>query len=243
MKRLTFFAALGALVATPVLADGWAGSAELGFSNTSGNSKDRTLNVRLDMDYSHDQWRHNVFGDVYVAAADGSRTAERYALGYKPNYFLTDVDYVFGMLRFDKDKFAGINERYTQVVGYGRQLINTPETYLEAEIGAGARQTRYGEFFVNGVDRNAGLDKNEALLYLAGRFTHRVTDTTRFIQNLRVEHGKDNTYTESVTGLQFRVTDAVSARLTHTVRHNSDLRGDRGKRTDHITGVNMVYSF
>lgn len=243
MKRLTFFAVIGAMVATPVLADGWAGSAELGFSNTSGNSKDRTLNMRLDMDYSAAQWRHNVFGDIYVAAADGSRTAERYTLGYKPNYFLTDVDYVFGSLRFDKDKFAGINERYTQVLGYGRQLINTPETFLEAEVGVGARQTRYGEFIVNGVDRNAGLAKSEALFYAGGRFTHRLTDTTRFIQNLRIEHGKDNTFTESITGLQFRVTDAVSARLTHTVRHNSDLRGDRGKRADHITGVNMVYSF
>lgn len=243
MKRLTIATAVCALIATPVFADGWAGSAELGFSNTSGNSKDRTLNTRLDMDYSHDQWRHNIFGDAYVASADGDRTAERYVVGYKPNYFLTDKDYIFGVLRFDKDQFAGINERYTQVLGYGRQLINTPETFLEAEVGAGARQTKYGQFIVNGVDRNADLDKTEAIFYTAARFNHRLSDSARLIQNVRLEHGKDNTYTESISGLQLRVTDAVSARLTHTIRHNSDLLGERGKNTDHITGVNMVYSF
>ena len=243
MKRLKIATAVCALIATPVFADGWAGSAELGFSNTTGNSKDRTLNTRLDMDYSHDQWRHNIFGDVYVASADSETTAERYALGYKPNYFLTDVDYIFGVLRFDQDKFAGVNERYTQVLGYGRQLINTPETFLEAEVGAGARQTKYGEFIVNGVDQNASLDKNEAIFYAAARFNHRLSDSARLIQNVRMEHGKDNTYTESISGLQLRVTDAVSARLTHTIRHNSDLLGERGRSTDHITGVNMVYSF
>ena len=243
MKRLKLTAALCALVAAPAFANGWTGSAELGFSNTTGNSKDRSLNTRLDMDYSHQQWRHSVFGDAYIASADGERTAERYVLGYKPNYFLTDVDYIFGMLRFDKDKFAGIDRRTTQVLGYGRQLVNTPTTFVEAEVGLGARQTKYGTFFVNGVDQNADLDKNEGLLYAGGRLSHRLTDTTRVTQNLRFEFGQDNTYSESITGLQMRVTQAVSARLTHTIRRNSDLLGERGKRTDHITGVNMVYSF
>ncbi len=237
MKTVKVLAALAAIVAMPAIAaDGWAGSAELGFSNTTGNSKDRTLNARLDIDYAQDRWRHNFFGDVYYAEADSNKTAERYVLGYKPSYFLTDRDYVFGTVRYDRDKFADIKHRWTEVIGYGRQLINTPDAYLEAEIGAGARQTDY-------VLNPNNLDTSEAILYTGGRFTYRISDSARFLQTLRIEWGKDNTYTESVTGVQLRVTNAVSAKVTHTIRHNSDIVGVRGKKTDQITGVNLVYSF
>lgn len=236
MKKILICTAMLATAWLPAQAQGWTGSAELGFSNTSGNTSDRTLNTRLDMDHAKDQWRHNIFGDIYHATANSTRTAERYTLGYKPSYFLNDRDYVFGTLRYDRDEFADISRRWSEVLGFGRQMINNDQTYLELEAGVGARQTRY-------VNNPGNLKRSEALLYTGARFTHRISDNARFLQNVRLEHGSANTYIESITGLQMKVTDAVSAKLTHTIRHNTKFSGVLGKRTDQITGVNLVYSF
>jgi putative salt-induced outer membrane protein len=223
-------------LAAPSFASNWSGSAELGFSNSSGNSEDRTLNAKMDMDYANDSWRRTVFGDVYNSESSGDQTAERYVLGYKPSYFINKRDYVFGLVRYDKDKFSDIDDRYTEVLGVGRQFINTDKTYLEGEVGLGARQTNY-------INPLTTADDSEAIYYVGGRFTHTISDSVRFLQILRVEDGSSNTYTESVSGLQFKVTDAVSAKVTHTVRYNTDITGVLGKRTDQITGVNFVYSF
>lgn len=236
MKKILLCTALVAAAFNPAHAEGWTGSAELGFSNTTGNTKDRTLNTRLDMDHAQGLWRHNIFGDIYHATSENVRTAERYALGYKPSYFLNDRDYVFGTARYDRDKFADIDNRWSQVLGMGRQLINDKQTYLEMEAGLGARQSHY---IVN-ADK---LKHNEALLYLGARFNHTLSANASLLQNMRLEHGSDNTYVESITGVQFKVTDTVSAKLSHTVRYNNKITGARGKKTDQITGVNLVYSF
>lgn len=236
MKKTLICTALVAIACMPVHAEGWSGNAELGFSNTTGNTKDRTLNTRLDLDKANGLWRHNIFGDIFHATSENVRTAERMALGYKPSYFLNNRDYVFGTARYDDDRFADIDKRWSQVAGMGRQLINSQQTYLEIEAGAGARQTKY-------ILNPNQLKRDEALLYTGARFSHRLSENARFLQNLRIEHGSANTYTESITGLQLKVTNAVSTKLTHTLRRNNNIVGVQGKKTDQITGVNLVYSF
>lgn len=234
-KHLTAVVLASAL--TPLaFAEGWSGGVELGFSNTSGNSRNSTLTTRFDLKWENAVWNHEFFGDAYYARRDSERTAERYALGYKPRYRLSERDYLFGTLRYDRDRFADILHRWTQLAGYGRELIDTERTKLEAEIGAGARQTRY--------DVNPdGLDRSEPVLYVGGSFRHDLSDTARLSQTLRVEYGNDNTNSESVTALTMRVTRTVSAKLSHTIRHNTRATGVRGRKVDQITGVNLVYGF
>lgn len=235
--RTSIVAGIALLGLTPVVsASGWTGGAELGYFATSGNSDEQTLNAKLDMDYASGKWRHNAYVDIYFAESNNVDTADRLAVGYKPSYFFSEKNYAFGLLRYDTDEFVDIDRRLTEVVGIGRQFINNDRTYFEAEIGAGARQTDY-------IINAAGLDEDETVIYVGGRFNTRISDSARFLQTLRFEIGGENTFSESITGLQLRVTDAVSAKLTYSVRRNSDVVGIRGDKTDTITGVNLVYSF
>jgi len=216
----------------------WAGDAELGVSISGGNTKNTTANAKLDMDTANNSWRHNIFADMYYAEENSQKTAQRYAVGYKPRHFLTDSDYLFAILRYDKDKFAFTDQRTTEVVGYGRQFISTKKHYLDGEIGLGARQTDYIT-----DPSTANLDDNEFIYFLGGKYTGRISNTARFSETLRVEIGEDNNYVESITGLSLSVTGSMSARISYTVRHNSDVKGTRGDKTDTLTGVNLVYSF
>jgi len=159
-------------------------------------------------------------------------------LGYKPRYFLTDRDYLFAILRYDQDEFAFIDSRTTEVVGYGRQFIATKKHYLDGEIGLGARQTDYI------VDpTTVALDENELIYFLGGKYTGRISDTARFSETVRVEIGEDNNYIESITGLGLSITGSMSAKISYTIRHNTDVSGVKGEKTDTLTGVNLVYSF
>lgn len=111
LKKTLLATGISAVLATSGAAHAeWAGDAELGVSIASGNTENTTANAKLDMDTAKDSWRHNIFADAYYAEDDEVKSAERYALGYKPRYFVTEKDYVFGIVRYDQDKFAFIDE-------------------------------------------------------------------------------------------------------------------------------------
>jgi putative salt-induced outer membrane protein len=236
MKRLMPIALLATFVPIAAQAGEWGGTAEVGFSNKTGNSRDTSLNSRFDLRHQNDLWHHEFFGDAYYARSDGRRTGERYALGYKPKRILSERDYAFGNLRYERDRFSDILARWTVIGGYGRTVYRSEAAIIDAEVGLGWRQTRY--------DINPdNLDRSEPIVYVGGRYAWDISDTARLSQTLRVEYGDDNTYSESVTALQLRVTDRVSAKLSHTIRHNTRLAGVRGEKVDQITGVNLVYGF
>lgn len=237
-KKLMAISMTTVLASSGLVHAEWVGDAELGISISGGNTENTTANAKLDMDSAKDSWRHNIFADAYYAEDDDIKSGERYALGYKPRYFMNDRDYVFGILRYDQDEFAFIDSRTTEVIGVGRQFISTPKHYLDGEIGVGARQTDYIP-----DPTTTNLDDSEVIYFLGGKYTGRISESARFSETLRAEFGEDNTYYESITGLGLAVTGSLSAKISYTIRHNTDVRGVKGDKTDTLTGVNMVYSF
>ncbi len=237
LKLTAYISAATLLVGTHAVS-AWTGDIELGYSSSSGNTENTSLNAKLDVDQASGSWRHNIFGDVYYAESDGDKTAERYALGYKPRYFMTDKDYLFGLLRYDSDEFAFIDSRTTEVFGYGRLFFNDDKLYWDGEIGVGARQTDYLE-----DPSTVDLKEDEIIGFLGTKLSIRLSQNARFLETLRVEIGEDNTYIESITGLQLAIAGNLSSSITYTVRHNTDIEGELGEKTDTITGVNLVYSF
>lgn len=237
-KTLLVTSVTAAMIISSAAQAKWIGDAELGVTISSGNTENATANAKLDMDSVQNSWRHNIFADAYYTEDDNKKTAERYAVGYKPRYFVTSKDYVFGIARYDQDKFAFIDQRTTEVLGYGRQFLSSAKHYLDGEIGLGARQTEY-------IDNTStdSLDDNELIYFLGAKYTGRISDSARFSETVRAEIGEDNTYIESITGLGLSITGSLSAKISYTVRHNTDVKGEKGEKTDTLTGVNLVYSF
>jgi len=216
----------------------WVGSAEFGFSNTTGNTQTTIINSKADLNRTIDRWRHNLFGEAYYAENDSLKSAERYLAGYKPSYFFTEKNYVFGMLRYDRDKFALISSRFNEIVGYGRQVVNNDFHTLDAEIGGGARQTNYVP-----DPSTVGVKQDELLLFLGLKYNAKLTSTTQFLETARIESTQENNFVESLTGLQMQVMGNLSAKVSYTIRYNSDITGARGDNMDALTAVSLLYSF
>ncbi len=219
---------------TAALAEGpWTGKVSLGFLSTSGNSSATTLNAATEVIYSVERFKNTFRASAINGEQEEVRTAERYTLGNQFDINFDDNNYAFVAVDAEKDLYGGVRERTTETVGYGRRILTGPTHKLDAEIGAGARQT---------LPQGSNQRENDAIGRLSGRYEWLITDTSTFLQTLKVEGGEENTFTESISELKLNIVGNVFGSLSYTIRNNSDVPVGTDK-TDTFTAVNVTYEF
>ncbi|WP_200240563.1 DUF481 domain-containing protein [Thiohalocapsa halophila] len=211
----------------------WAGEAQLGYAASSGNSDSNNVNANLLISYTAFPWRHFLGAEARFADSEGETTTERYAAGYKPEYFFTRRTFAFGFLGYDRDPFSNIESRYSATIGLGHALIDTERQTLTLQLGGGYRMTRFTD---------DTPDSDEPVARGAFNYGLRLTDNTSFRQDLSVMAGSDNTFTESITSLQVSMTDNLALSLSYTVLNNS-FTPPGIDSTDTFTSVNLVAGF
>ncbi|MGQ0587424.1 MAG: DUF481 domain-containing protein [Gammaproteobacteria bacterium] len=232
-----------ALFAAPALAADppppWSGEASAGMVVTTGNSESETINAKAQVVYQSERWRNTTDASTIkteqtdaVTGAD-VRTAERYLLGNKTDFNFTERDYAFLALEFEKDLVGPVRERTSETAGYGRKVLTGPEHLLEAELGAGARQT----------EAQFTAEENSDLI-VRGRLAYKwaFSETSNFAETIKVESGDSNTFTESVTELKVSLVGKLFFLGSYTVRSNSDVPPGTEK-TDTVTSLSLGWTF
>lgn len=228
-------AALLAAAPLTLAADGLMpdnGKASFGYLGTTGNSESTSFNGSAELIWERDRWRHKADATALGAENDDVQTAEAYQLGWKSNYALTEYSYLFGKLRWQKDKFSGYDQQVTETLGYGRKLIVTDIQEWTAEVGVGARQS----------DLRDGTSESETILRGATDYIYRFSDTGSFEAGLMIESGSENTFTESVIALKGRLLEDLSLVASYTVRNNSDVPVG-SEKTDTFTAISIEYAW
>jgi len=210
----------------------WAGKAVLGYLATSGNTDNSNLNSAFEISYTRNDWMHRFKASAINATEDESTTAEAYEAGWKSERNLSETNYLFGQLNWRKDRFSGYDTQFSQTVGYGRRLIDQEKHQLNAEIGAGARQS----------DLVDGTEESEIILRGGLDYTWKLSETAAFAQILTVESGSENTYTESVTRLSAALVGNLALVASYTIKNNSDVP-PLTEKTDRFTAVSLEYTF
>lgn len=113
------------LLTQPLLAEeeityGWSGTASAGITITTGNTE--TQNIAADAYIQNEQvkWRHNYFANILQTEEDDNKTGDRFMVGYKADYKLSDVSYIWGEGRYEEDKFSSYDNQMIASTGYGR---------------------------------------------------------------------------------------------------------------------------
>ena len=220
----------------------WKSSAEVGIVRTTGNTETQNTSLKGDVIYEDGQWKYTGHGEAFGAsqeddAGDTDVSAERYLLSGKADYKMSDLDYVFGLVQLQKDRFSGFEYEHVVSAGYGRKIIKEADMELDVEIGPGVRFFKVDE----DIEPSSEADE-EALLRLAGKYWWAITDHSKFTQNLTVEIGEDLTTTTSVTGLQANINSSLAMKLTFTAKNKNEVPADTEK-TDTETAVTLVYTF
>ena len=210
----------------------WSGKATLGYLATSGNTENTTLNTGFELGYKTGDWAHLFDAKAINASENEITTAEAYDVGWKSERSLTEHDFLFGRLNWRKDRFGGFDTQFSQTIGYGRRLIHGDKHKLNAEIGAGARQS----------ETQLGVTEDETILSGGLYYKWQFSETAEFRQDLTAESGDKNTYVESVTAISAKLLGDLALVASYTVKHNTDVQ-PLLEKTDTYTALSLEYAF
>jgi len=211
----------------------WKGEAELGFVNTTGNTQTRNIAARGKVVNDRDKWRHTLIAEALNNSEEGNITAERYFASGKSDYKLSEKSYGFGLLTYENDRFSGYDFRVTETLGYGRSVIKSDTLILDLEVGPGARQSKLSD---------TGDMQYEGLLHLAGNFEWKLSDTSKFTEDLSSDIGEKAIVTRSVTALKTQIVGDLSSKISYTARYSTKVPPDV-KNLDTVAAVTLVYGF
>jgi len=191
------------LIAQEEREPGWYDEAEVSLVLTAGNSQSSTFGVNNRLERLFPDSRLSLdAGGIRVEA----RSSERSAIGTPGDFELVEqpdsrptAENYFASLRYDREvsgrsyayasggwvrnRFAGVDNRWTGAAGIGRQLIETERTTFQADLAATATSE---EPVVGDADSFAGLRVTWDL-------GHQLTPTTKLTSLLIVDESLSDT--------------------------------------------------
>ena len=116
--------------------------------------------------------------EAFGSRSEGKVTAERYNASEKVSRKLSKQNYVFEKLKWDKNRFAGIWNRYDISGGLGRELLKLPDDSIIIELSGG---------YVN--EERIGSPREEfASGKVYGKYTRTLSKTASFLQDAEYLH-------------------------------------------------------
>lgn len=112
---------------------------EFGYQSHTGNSDSRSLNARLNGEYT--AGRHRTSGEwkYYNLYKDGEEDKRQSTYSAQSDYKLSPKTYLYGSFKGVDSRYSAYFKDYTISSGLGYQFSNTEEFVLEVEVGPGFR--------------------------------------------------------------------------------------------------------
>ena len=229
-------------IRTAGLFERWSGKGEIGGYRSSGNSDNTGLTASLALDRKGIDWTHKLRARMDYQRANGRTSREQYFASYEPRYQFSERLFAYGLAQFERDQRQGFTGRYAVSGGLGYKVVAGKAVELSIKAGPAYRVTD----FVDG-----STDSRLAALFGVD-FDWRITDRLTLTQNSDVvaETGGEatvivdsrNTSLNLVTGLDAKVTERLTTRLSYAVEYDSDPPAGAVK-TDTLSRFTLVYGF
>ena len=210
----------------------WSGNVELGLIITSGNTETESINAKAKAITDREKWRHTLTAEALQTSTSSDTTADKFFLAGKSDYKISKLSYFFATVNYEKDKFGGYDYQTNEAIGYGQRVIDKKSLFLELEAGLGARQS----------ELKLGGSTDEFVVRTAGSLEWKLSDTSKFNQDLSIAFGEDSTDTKSVSSLTANIAGSLAMKISLTLNNKSDVP-DGFKKTDTETAVTLVYGF
>ena len=210
--------------------EGWSGQIAAGANWSSGNSDEWSVNGSLDLKRKGPRWEHKFEGEIDLSDSENERTAERYSVGYRARRdFGKSPIFAFGSVRYEHDRFQGIDDRFTEALGAGYQIFDRDELEWEVSAGPATRQTRFED----------GSEEDRLAIFFGSEFRYDLTDKLTLRQDLEAVFDSDNGSFSSTTSLSSNLYGKLSGKFSFTVDVETD-PPPGNKKTDTYTRVSLV---
>jgi putative salt-induced outer membrane protein len=211
---------------------GWKGEAEAGFTSTRGNTETTNIYANVEAQNELAKWRHNARANALYNAQDNSTDAERYIAYWESDRKLSERTWIFGAARYQNDRFSSIEQQFSITGGWGKRFIDRERQKFESTFGAGNKWFR---------EQDSNDTDTEVIARYTGDYKLKTSANSNFRQQLLIEAGESNTFTESITSFTANINKKLATKITYNLQNNTNVPAG-SKKTDTVTAVTLVYN-
>lgn len=224
------------------LFENWNGRGELGAFRSTGNADNTGLTAAISLTRTGIDWQHKLIARADYQESNGVTTREQYFASYEPNVRLDDDFYAYALAQYEGDRFQGFSARYALSGGIGYKVIDSEDLQLSAKIGPAYRVTRFlddrSESRIAGL---LGIDFDWAITDRL-KLTHDTNAVAETGGSAVVIVDSRNTSLNLATGLNAKISNRMSARVSYTVEYDSN-PPPGAVQTDTLSRVTLIYDF
>lgn len=232
--------------APPPPQDTWIGKGQFGFLDSKGNSDAESVNGNLDLARIDGPWKNEIYLGALYGESAGIVSAERFEGREQTNYTFSKDLFAFGGLRYEHDLFDGFAYQASLTGGIGYNVINTADTQLTTQLGAGFRRLQPEIINKNqfGVvtERIPQEAQSGAIGTATVNYSHKFNPSTILSNTLVAESGAQNTMLQDNLQLAVKMTTKLALTVGYGVTDNTKPPAPL-KKVDTVSTVNLQYSF
>ncbi len=205
-----------AKMANQGLLEGIKGEGQIGFSNSTDESK--TINLALGLKVTKESlhWKNSLTLKADFERENGVTSEEQYLVGYENRYKLSSRQYILTSLNWERDPFEGFSSRLGASIGLGYNLINTPTLSFSLDAGPAVRRIAYVA-----VPSAAAYTTNEAAGRLGASFSWTIVPKTTLTETVTGFIGNGDKSMISIIAITTKLGGALSGRVSYEVDYDS----------------------
>ena len=224
------------------LFDRWSGEGELGGFQSSGNSDTVGLSAGLKLKREGIDWSHRLRARFDYQRQNGVTSREQLLAVYEPRWQFGENVFAYGLAQYERDQIQGVDARYAVSGGLGYKVVDREGLSLAIKAGPAYRVTEYTDG--RSESRLAGLAGFDFDWQIFERLTltqdaNAVAETGG--EALVIVDGS-NTTLNLITGLDFKVSDSLRARMSYQLDYDSNPPAGKVS-TDTLTRATLIYGF
>lgn len=227
---------------TAGLLDNWTGRGEIGAFQSSGNSSNVGVRLALALQRNGIDWQHRLRVNTDYQRSNGRTSREQYLAAYEPRYEINRSLFSYGLAQYERDRFRGFSSRYSLSGGLGYKVLESASAQLSVKAGPAWRMVDFLDGTSDGsFGALAGLD-----------FDWQIAKSLKFTQDAdfvadtggaaTVIVDSNNTSVLLTTGLEAKLNDRLTTRLSYTIDYDSNPPAGTVS-TDTLSRFTLVYGF
>lgn len=222
--------------------ENWKGRGQVGAFQSSGNSDNVGVTLSLALTRRGIDWEHRLRATGDYQRSNGRTSREQFLAAWEPRFQIDEDLFAYSLAQYERDRFQGFTSRYSVSGGLGYKLLEGSAAQLAVKAGPA---WRYVDFVDGRTDSSLGG--------LAGvDFDWKIAKALTLTQDANVVADTggaatvivDSTSTSilATTGLEAKLSDRLTTRLSYTVDYNSN-PPPRSVSTDTLSRFTLVYDF